>query len=471
MSRAGLPLAPCCRPLRRCAFLCAAGALLLSAGCQVTLPMKRLLLNGPSVPGPLSSGLTPPLRLTAPHGDEDGQTAGDPRAHPSGVIRTAYQSKVEDLSTGQALPAPDPVPSALPAPAIVSLGGGVNLDLVLRLTFERNADILTARERVHESQIALDAALRSCKPEMLRTDTFKKPVADATVWRRRVDLRKTENDNLQDAANTYFDWLTAVDGEAVARDLLAYEEKLLNRARKLAQTEKPVQVVVESIETAFNGRQQYIFQIHQQSQATAAKLTYLMGMNGGALTTAESLQRIDRVDTSAPVAVLVQQAQSNGPGVSELQGLIASIQHGIDQARGAQCLCAHTGAPLICARLQMGQSQVRQAQLALESLQLKLRAGVEDAFTAVVSGHEQIDLAVKTIDHAKESYRIMDLRLTEEGPEANMRNRTFEGVLNSIRQLSQTYSNYLTALSNYNKAQARVLIMLGTYDRVHGPAH
>lgn len=477
MHCAGLPLTPCCSPLRRCASLGLVGALLVSVGCQVTLPMNRLLLNGPPVPGPLSSGLTPPLRLTVPQGEEEAGSTDDPEVN--SVIRTAYQARgqtpSEDPGTGQALPAPDPVgASFLPPPTgtvILPRGATVNLDSVLRLTFEHNADILTARERVNESQIALDASLRSCMPEALRKDTFKKPVADATVWRRRVDLRKTENDNLQDASNTYFDWLTATDGEAVARDLLTYEEKLLTRARKLAKREPPVQVVVESIETAVSGRQQYISQVHQQSQATAAKLAYLMGMNGGALATGESLQLVDRVDVSIPVAVYVQQAQSNGPGVQELQGLIASIQHGLDQARGAQCLCAHTGAALICARLQMGQSEIRQAQFALESIQLKLRAGVEDAYTAILGGREQINKAVKTIDHAKETYRIMELRLTEEGPEANMRNRTYEGVLNSIRQLSQAYSNYLTALSAYNKAQARLLIMVGTYTGCRGPAH
>lgn len=476
---AGLPLAPCCPPLRRFVSLSIFGALLLSAGCQVTLPMKRLLLNGPAVPGPLSSGLTPPLQLTVPQGDEENGTADEHGANSAAVIPTANQARgqapSEDPATGQALPAPDRVASSLLPPAsaetIIPSGAALNLDSVLRLTFERNADILTARERVNESLIALDAALRSCRPEALRPDTFKKPVADATVWRRRVDLRKAENDNLQDASNTYFDWLTATDGEAVARDLLTYEEKLLTRARKLAQTEKPVQVVVESIDTAVSGREQYISQVHQQSHAAAAKLAYLMGLNGGPLTTGESLQLIDRVDVSVPLAVYAQQAQSNGPGVQELQGLIASIQHGLDQARAAQCLCAHMGAPLICARLQMGQSEIRQAQLALESLQLKLRAGVEDAFTAILSGRDQINKAVKTIDHAKETYRIMDLRLTEEGPEANMRNRTYEGVLNSIRQLSQAYSNYLTALRDYNKAQARLLIMVGTYTGGRCTAH
>lgn len=363
------------------------------------------------------------------------------------------------------LPASYALPDTLPpadAPIVVK-GMAVNLDTVLRLTFERNADILAARERVNESQIAFSAAMLSCIPEFFRKDTFKTPAAEATLWRRRGELRKVEHDNLQDAANTYFDWLTASRGDGVARDLKTLEEKLLSRARKLAETEKPVQVVVESIETATTGRQQYILQTHQQSEAVAAKLAYLMGMDGGLLTATETLEPIDRVDLSVPVEVLVRQAQANGPGVQELQRLIDSIQQSIASANFARCICAHTGAALVCGRLQIAQSQLQQAQLALLSLQLRLRAGVEDAYSAILSGREQITQAAKVIGHAQETYRLMDLRLTEEGPDNNMRNRTYEGVMNSIRQLSQAHSNYLTAVSNYDKAQLRLLLLLGNF--------
>jgi outer membrane protein TolC len=344
-----------------------------------------------------------------------------------------------------------------------SVGIAVNLDTVMRLTYERNTEILTARERVRESQIALDAALQSCIPEMFRKDTFKTPVAEATVWRRRIELRKVETDNLQDAANTYFDWLTTLRGVEVSRDLLEKEQKLLSRARLLAKSERPVQVVVEAVETSVNGRQQYILHTQQQTGAVAAKLAYLMGMNGGILTPTETLEPINRVDTSVPVEVLVRQAQENGPGVRELQGLIASIQQSIAEAQRAQRCCCRTGAPLICGRLQMAQSQLQQAQLSLVNTQLKLRAGVEAAFTAIISGQQEIEQASKAIDHAKETNRIMELRETQESPVDRVRNKTYDGVLNSIRQLSQAYSNYLTAISDYNKAQMRLLILLGTY--------
>jgi outer membrane protein TolC len=374
--------------------------------------------------------------------------------------RLLFATGVLLLSAPFALLASPPVAEA---PGLTN-GMAVNLDTVLRLTFERNADILAARERVNEAQIAFDAAMNSCRPELLRKDMFKKPVAEANLWRRRAELRKVEHDNLQDAANTYFDWLTALRGEVVARDLLKLEEKLLDLARKSAKNIPPIQAVVEAIETAVNGQQQYILQTRQLGEALAAKLAYLMGMNGGTLRPTETLEPIDRVDTSVPVESLVRQAQDNGPGVRELQGLIAAIQQGIDQARCPQCICAHLGAALVCGQLQMAESQMQQARFSQLSLQLKLRAGVEDAYTAILSGRDQIAQAASAIDHAKETYRRVEERLPPtESLDHAIANKTFDGVLNSIRQLSQAWANYVTAVSNYNKAQVRLLILLGTY--------
>ena len=458
MLRARLPLAP----FRRFASLCAAGALLLPAGCQINLPMKRLLLNGPPVPGPLSSGLTPPLHLTVPQNGAEDPRADDREASSSDLIRTSHEENTEDPPAGQTLPPPDTLPAAL----LAAKGVAVNLDSVLRMTFERNGDILVARERANESQIALDAAMRSCKPEALRKHTFKNPVAETTVWRRRFELRKAETDNLQDAANTYFDWLTAVRGETVARDLMKYEEKVLDRAHKLAEAEKTkaAQALVTITETALEGRQQFISQTHQQGEAAVAKLTYLMGINGEVPAPSEALQPVDRVDTSLAVEVLVRQARTNGPGVQELEGLIASIQQAIDQARRAQCICAHFGAPLVCGRLQMAHSQLQQAQLSLVGMQAKLRAGVEEAISAILSGRDQIAHAADAIKNAGETYRSLDSILKNQGAETTLKNNTYNAVLSSIQQLSQAHANYLKAVNSYNKAQLRLLLLLGSYN-------
>jgi outer membrane protein TolC len=423
--------------------LCAA-LLLLPAGCTVS--MKHLLEDGPPVPGPLSSGVSPPLDVLDGGWAEQIPTSGSKVSVFSPIVRTAYREA-------------DASPATLPAGLVLSL------DTVLRLTCERNARILLARERVNEQQAAYDAAVNSCVPEFLRKDTFKRPFAEAELWRRRAELQKAQNEALQDAASTYFDWLTAQRGEAISRDLERYFEKLLKRAQKLVDSgEKPAQVIVEAIQTGLDGLRQSILHTHQQAAAAAAKLSYLMGNGDGLLVPSQALGPVDFVDASSPLAAMVRQAQDNGPGVRELLGLAAAIQQGINDAHCAQRICNRTGAALVCGRLRMAQSELQQSQLALVDLQGKLRAGIEEAITAIHSGREQITLASTAIKHAAETYRITNLRLESEGAVDSMRNNTYNAVLNSIRQLSQAHTNYLTAVNAYNKAEARLLLLIGTYN-------
>ncbi len=434
---------------RRFTALCAA-LLLLPAGCTVS--MKQLLEDGLPVPGPLSRGVSPPLDVLDDGWAEQILTRNATTVSSSSIVLAAYQE-------GDA--------SAAPTPA----GLVLSLDTVLRLTCERNARILLARERVNEQQAAYDAAVNSCMPELLRKDTFKRAPAEAELWRRRAELQKAQNEALQDAANTYFDWLTAQRGEAISRDLEKNFDKLLKRAQKLVDSgEKPAQVIVEAVQTGLDGLRQSIIHTHQQADAAAAKLNYLMGNGDGPLVPSQTLGPVDFVDASAPVAALVRQAQDNGPGVRELLGLAAAIQQGINDAHCAQRICNRTGAALVCGRLRMAQSELQQAQIALVDLQGKLRAGVEEAVTAIHSGREQITLASTAIQHAAETYRITDLRLESEGAVDSMRNNTYNAVLNSIRQLSQAHTNYLTAVNAYNKAEARLLLLIGTYNdcKAHG---
>ncbi|HEY7157176.1 MAG TPA: TolC family protein [Gemmataceae bacterium] len=421
------------RSLRRLAFLYTARSLLLLASCD--MPMGRFLENGPTVPGPLSSGLTPPLQLTSA-----------PSAAPNSSV---IQHTVHHEGN---------------APAMLPNAVAVNFDSVLHLACERNPEILAARERVTESQAAFEAAIKSCMPEMLRKDTFKRSIAEAQLWRRRGELRKVQTDKLQDAADTYIDILAARRGEVISRDLLTFEQKLLDRARKLAASEKPAKVIAEAAETAYNNQQQLLLRTRQQGDAATVKLAYLLGMNDGVPAVADqTLAPVDLVDAGVALSSLVKQAEENGPGVAELHGLIAAIEQGIADAWCAQRICNRTGAALVCGRLQMAQSQLQQAQLALVDLHGKLRAGVEEAVSAILSGREQIPQASAAIGHAAETYRLAD-ELLKLGEEENRKNKTYNLVLTSIQQLAQVQSNYLTAVRAYNKAQVRLLLLIGTYN-------
>jgi outer membrane protein TolC len=361
------------------------------------------------------------------------------------VIRTSYHSGEAD---------------AVPGAREIAAG----LDGVLALARERNARILLVRERVHEAQAAYDAAVRSCVPEFLRKDTFKRAYAESLLWERRAELAKTEYGVLQDVANTYFDALTARRGEVVARELEKLDEKVLKRTQALVDSdEKPANVLVESAQTSLGGRRQYITQAHQQAEAAVAKLAYLLCNNDGVpMPGGTPLAPIDLVDPTARVEGLIQQALDIGPGVRELQGLAAAIQCGLDDAHCSQYVCEHTGAARVCGRLQMAHSKLQQTHLALMDTRGELRAGVEEARSASLSGREQIVQASSTIQHAAETYRIMNLRLESESPRESMTRNTYSSVLTSIQQLSQAHSSYLSAVNAYNKAQARLRLLLGS---------
>ena len=71
--------------------------------------------------------------------------------------------------------------------------------------------------------------------------------------------------------------------------------------------------------------------LHQQGDAASAKLAYLLGMDPlcPLVPVDETLAPMDLVDATAPTPVLVGRALADGPGVHELQGLLAVIDCGL----------------------------------------------------------------------------------------------------------------------------------------------
>src|SRR5262249_45082537 len=100
--------------------------------------------------------------------------------------------------------------------------------------------------------------------------------------------------------------------------------------------------------------------------------------------------------------------------------------------------------------------KMQQAQLSYQDLRGKLTAGVQEAREAIVSGAEQIRFGAEQIRHASENYRLSDLRYEEKAMGA-----TPGEVLQSIRGLEAAHFGYLAAIAAYNKAQIRLLLLLG----------
>ena len=310
---------------------------------------------------------------------------------------------------------------------------------------------------------------------------------------QRGELSKVTSETLLEAATTYLDLLTARRGEAVAHELEKYLIDVQERAEKMVTPDdRSAQVLVEAARAEAVGRRQAILKLHQQGDAAASKLAYLLGLGSCVrmVPVEETLVPIDLIDPTQPTADLVAHALEAGPGVRELQRMLAVMQEGLDQASGPSryiplvsftmeegAFAAGVGGSLsydnrwdTCVRVRwnltelltarekrhVAESRIEQARLTYEDLRGKLSAGVQEARDASLSGRDQIGMGAEQIRHAAEGYRLTKQRLDMRAPNASPAE-----MLLAIRGLEAAHYNYLTAINAYNKAQIRLLVLLG----------
>jgi outer membrane protein TolC len=326
----------------------------------------------------------------------------------------------------------------------------------------------------------------------LRESTFRALNDERQIWQDKAELVQITQETLLEAASTYVDLLTARRGEALALELEKAERKVLERVQRLAEREVSALALVSSARSAVASRQQFIAKLRQQGNAASVKLVYLLGlMPGTVLVPMDKLVApVELVDVAAPTEALVTQAMTTGPGVNELEGLLNVIQTGLEKSYGYHNLLPTLGLNLFEGGIGAGpggtqnwanrfdatvsmrwnlteltkvewnrqRARHRQAQTlyALSDLRGKLALGVQEGKDAVLSGREQIGLGVDAITQASESYRLSDKRLEDGVPGANPAE-----VLLAIRNLEQAHFNHLLAIAAHNKAQMRLVLLLG----------
>lgn len=438
-------------------------------------------------------------------------------------------------------PAPTPAPAAnppaaagvpaAPAPAAAAKELPISLDTVFRLAEGHNPRVGLAREKLHESLLQQASNCSGWLPNVyagiayyrheggiqdfsgrllhsstgafypglniqseldLREATFRQLDQERKVWQQKAELSQVNSEVLLDASTTYIDLLTARRGEALARELDKYDQKLLDRAERTARENPGATLLVQSIRASVANRQGMIAKLRQQGNAASAKLVYLLGLPPETcLNPVEAVfTPIELVDVTPPPCDLLTIALTNGPGVRELEGILAVIQQGLDKSYGLHNLLpsvqvnvyeglfgAGPGASLAFdnrldiglqlrwnltqlfqaeQQRELGRSKHKQAMLNYQELRGKLAAGVLEARDSVLHGREQIGLAVGQIQHAGESYRLSDKRLEED-----VKGATPTDVLLNIRNLEQAHYTHLQAIAAHNKAQVRLLILLG----------
>lgn len=325
---------------------------------------------------------------------------------------------------------------------------------------------------------------------------YQKVNASRQFWQRKGELSKITSETLLEASTTYIDLLLARTSEVIASQLEKHEAELLKSARKLLDAKEPAAaLLVEALEAESQGHRQAMAKIHQQGDAAALKLALLLGLDPDVklMPIDDRLAPFALADTSASVEDLVSRALANGPGVRELEGLLGVVQSGIDKAKGPGMLM-----PIFELRVYEGgfgagpgddmrwdnrldawmqarwnltdcckardqqraaESKLQQLYLTHQELRQKLTAGVHEARSAVHSGEEQIRFGAKQIGHASKAYQLSDERRTNF---AEAKDKLSEvQVLQALRSLELAHLRYLEAVSAYDKAQLRLLVLTG----------
>lgn len=431
--------------------------------------------------------------------------------------------------------APEELPPTVAPNSVVP----ISLDTVFRLAEQNNPQIGIAREKINEAYAEKRVAdkrwlpdvyagtafyrheggIQSFEGPLVRSSTgamfsgvemnsqfdvreygFQKINAQRQIWQQKGELSRVTSETLLDAANTYIDLLTALTGQAIARDVEKDLQEILKNSEQLASAEPGARVQVHRALAALRGQQQALTKLRSQAEAAMAKLIYVLGLDPCTTLVAvdQRLVPIELVDASPPVCTLVNQALACGPGIQEMEGLLALINDSVSRSQGLGAYLPVLGVRVAEGgfgagpgdsmtwdnRFDLGlqarwnltehllrrdrrlatQAKINQAHLAYQELRNKLTAGVTEARISILSGREQIQFGEEQINSARATQRLSNERL-----KAHLTNESSE-VLFAIRELALAQLGYLTALNAYDKAQIRMLVLLGTANGKCAPA-
>jgi outer membrane protein TolC len=408
----------------------------------------------------------------------------------------------------------------------------VGLDSVFRLAEMQNPQIALAREKVNET--CLDSELKARQAHLptvttgvtyyrheggiqnedgtlinsstgalfpgveIRTalDLREAAFANLTGLREqaqaRAELTRINNEILLDAATTYVDLLAARKAEAILREVERHHTEMLQRAEKLVEEEPKAKLLLEAARSEVTAAKQMSVHLHQQGDAAAAKLAYLLGLGCDAqpVPLDNDLLPLDLVDVAPSVEALVARVQQSGPGVRDLEEILGAIHASIAEANSPKqflptvqvslvegAFAAGPGGTLgldnrfdLCLsvkwnlteyltsreRLRLAQSKLCQAELSAQELKNKLALAVREARDTITASREQFRLAAEQVRSGAELYRLTRMALLE-----NLAGTKITDVLASVRALQQAHLAHIQTVQNHNKAQVRLLLLLG----------
>jgi outer membrane protein TolC len=107
-------------------------------------------------------------------------------------------------------------------------------------------------------------------------------------------------------------------------------------------------------------------------------------------------------------------------------------------------------------RQRVAQSKLEQVHLLYQDLRSKLTAGVQEARESIVRGKEQLTLGEQQIHHAQRAYEFSRKRWLGKVKDSSM-----SEVVQMLRGLELAQFTQLATIGAYDKAQIRLMVLLG----------
>jgi outer membrane protein TolC len=331
---------------------------------------------------------------------------------------------------------------------------------------------------------------------------YQQFVAERELWQKRGEYKKITTETLLDAANTYVDLLAARSAEAMAQEGKAHLESLLEKARKAAAATPGAAIEVARVQSTIRARELLISNMQRDEARASAKLVYLLGIDPCSTIAVvdDRLMPIDLVDPARPVCDLVDMALRSGPGVQEMERMLALIQEGASRANGPSKYIPIVEMNMIeggfgtgpgastswnnrfdlglqvrwdlsqfltqSERQHLMRARTEEVNLTYQDLRAKLTSGVKEAWEIVARGKEALRLAEEAVSEAKRAEKLSEDRLNARVPGV-----TYSEILQGQQMTATARASYLSVLRDYNQAQLRLFLLTGSLAPVGPGSH
>lgn len=411
----------------------------------------------------------------------------------------------------------------------------ISLDAVLRLAEEQNPQISTARAKVATAFMEKQLAQARWIPDVYvgvayyrhqggiqlqegplitsntgaffpsaqinadfnpRDVAFRQLNAARRLLQEQGELSRISNEQLLGASTTYIDLLAAHAALAVSQSLDKPLSELLAKVKEsykaLPRIELEIQVA--QIESEIRTQRQTQQKLQSAIESASAKLKYTLGLESttSVVPIDTQMTAFHLVDANQPVEVLVAQSLADGPGIRELENILAVIQDGMDKANGPSRylpnFTVQAGEGLFAAgpgntfawaqrfdlamqakwnltdafqqerKRRVAFAQLNQVAWTYEDLRGKLTMGVTDARSTIQYTGSQFSAAEEQIKTGKHALELSEKRVKEIG---NVKNVAYTEVMTAHKAIAAAQLNYIDLMREFDKAQLRLLLLLG----------